>query len=287
MRRLSSVSGNGQRLDGGAMFGNAPRALWERWHAPDERNRILIACRALLVEEDERRILFETGVGAFMSPKLRERYGVEPDNHRLLESLQALGLGDEAIDIVVLSHLHFDHAGGLLEAYEEGCPARLRFPNARFLVSRDAFERAKAPHRRDRASFIEELPGLLEATGRLELLQGESSTTLGEGYRLRYSEGHTPGMMLTEIAMPGGPVVFGADLLPGRAWVHVPITMGYDRFPERLVDEKEALLDDLAARGGRLFFTHDPEVALGRVVCDPAGRFSVEEAVAELCALTA
>ncbi len=282
MGRLSSVLGNIQRLDGGAMFGNAPRAVWQRWAPPDDRNRIKLACRAALVEEDSgRRVLLEAGIGAFFPPALRERFGVEPAHHVLLDSLAQLGLSDEDIDVVVLSHLHFDHAGGVLGVWEEGRPPSLRFPNARFVVSEGAWARAKAPHARDRASFIPELQPLLEATGRLEVVGDAPSATLGSGYGFHFSDGHTPGLMLTEVASDEGPILFAADLIPGRPWVHLPITMGYDRYPERLIDEKDRILTDLLARRGRLFFTHDPLVALGRVRRDQGGRFGIVEEVPE------
>ena len=132
--------------------------------------------------------------------------------------------------------------------------------NATYVVG-GGWERALEPHPRDRASFIPELPGLLEATGSLERVVGERSEVLGDGYRMHRSDGHTPGMMLTEVETEVGPLVFCADLIPGAPWVRRAITMGYDRYPERLIDEKTALLDDLAQRSGRLFFTHDPEVA--------------------------
>ncbi len=281
-RTVSTVLGNAQRLDGGAMFGNAPKALWQRWIAPDEQNRIPLACRAMLVEETRdtgqvRRILFETGIGCFFSPKLRERFGVYESEHVLLQSLAQLGLSDADIDVVVLSHLHFDHAGGLLGAFQEGEPLRLLFPRASFVVGARAYARAVAPHARDRSSFIPELPSLLEASGRLELAEAGRSEVLGADYRLHESEGHTPGLLLVEVPSDDGPIVFGADLIPGRPWVHVPITMGYDRAPEQLVDEKQRLLEQLASRGGRLYFTHDPEVSMSRVVRDEGGRFAAGE----------
>ena len=113
-KRIWSILGNSQRLDGGAMFGNVPKAMWSQWVEPADDNSIPLACRAMLVEDDGRLILFETGVGSFFSPKLRARYGVQEDRHVLLDNLEAAGFSPDDIDIVVLSHLHFDHAGGLL-----------------------------------------------------------------------------------------------------------------------------------------------------------------------------
>ncbi len=136
MLKASSILGNSQRLDGGAMFGNAPRALWSRLSPPDELGRIPLACRALLLETSDRKVLCETGIGAFFEPALRERYGVVEAEHVLLRSLAARGLSDADVDVVVLSHLHFDHAGGLLKPYRAGSPPELCFPRAEFLVTR-------------------------------------------------------------------------------------------------------------------------------------------------------
>jgi glyoxylase-like metal-dependent hydrolase (beta-lactamase superfamily II) len=278
-KRLWSIPGNTQMLDGGSMFGNAPRPLWERWTRVDAQHRIPLACRAMLIEDAGRYLLVETGIGTFFPPAMRERYGVVEREHVLLENLEKAKVPHTAIDVVVLSHLHFDHAGGLFAPFEEGEPLRLLFPKARFVVSRAAWERAVHPHARDRASYVPELPGLLEATGRLEIVDGERSETLGPDYRLHYSEGHTPGQMLLEVQGALGPIVFGGDLVPGRPWVHLPITMGYDRFPERLIDEKKALLEDLVARSGWIFFTHDADVAMSRVVRDEKGRFCAGESL--------
>lgn len=292
--KLWSIAGNSQKLDGGSMFGNAPRAMWTKWATPDELNRIPLATRGLLATPlNGRTVLFETGIGAFFEPKLRARFGVQEDRHVLLDSLRGAGFDHTDIDVVVLSHLHFDHAGGLLAPWAEGRGPELLFPNATFVVGRDHWARATRPHARDRASFIPELPGLLEASGRLQFLDGARCEALGDAVRFHRSDGHTPGMMLAEILGPDvqggvhhGGAVFCADLVPGLPWVHVPITMGYDRYPELIIDEKQAFLADMAARGVRLFLTHDPDVALARVVRDAHGRFAAGHTAASLAART-
>ena len=288
--KLWSILGNSQKLDGGAMFGNAPRAMWEKWSSPDSENRISLACRALLASPiSGKTVLFETGIGAFFEPKLRERYGVQEDRHVLLDSLGEAGFAHEDIDVVVLSHLHFDHAGGLLAPWSEGKALELLFPNATYVVGAQHWQRALHPHPRDRASFIPELPGLLQASGRLEIVDGKYSRALGDRVRFSYSDGHTPGLMLAEIVgaeaadgQPHGGVVFCADLIPGKSWVHVPITMGYDRNAELLIDEKRAFLEDKLARNVHLFFTHDTQCALAQVTRDEKGRFGTAHEVAEL-----
>ncbi len=287
--RIDSVPGNTQRLDGGAMFGNCPKALWQRWCAPDEANRIPLACRSLLVREASgRTILFETGIGAFFGPKLRDRFGVQESEHVLLRSLEALGVQAGDVDVIVLSHLHFDHAGGLLVPYQstpegEAAPPALAFPRASYVVGEVAWQRARTPHPRDRASFIPGLCDLLEGTGRLERVKTSTSTTLGEGFSFTLSEGHTPGLMLARIADgPEGPITFMGDLIPGAPWVHLPITMGYDRYPELLIEEKRAVLERIEAAGEWIFFTHDAEVAASKVRRDERGRFSAVEAQAEI-----
>ncbi|MEN9577080.1 MAG: hypothetical protein RJA70_89 [Pseudomonadota bacterium] len=273
--KIYDVLGNSQSLDGGAMFGNAPKALWSRWYTPDPQNRIAIACRALLVDTGHQRVLLEAGIGAFFAPEMKARYGVVEEQHVLLASLAALGFSDADIDVVILSHLHFDHAGGVLQPYSEGRSPGLLFPNAKFVVGESAFGRAKQPHARDRASFIPELPTLLEESGRLVCVPDSQDliALLGPRFMFRRTNGHTPGMLHTELVGAAHRVFFCADLIPGRAWIHAPVTMGYDRFPEQLIDEKSELLRRFEAEQTWLYFTHDPAVAAARVARDASGKF--------------
>lgn len=278
--RITSVEGNRQRLDGGSMFGNAPRPIWQKWIAPDEQGRIPLACRCLLIECNGLKILCETGIGAFFEPKMAERFGVEtPDQHRLLENLKALGHAPESIDYVILSHLHFDHAGGLLPTHKEIEAGRdeLVFPRAKFIVGEVAWKRALNPHLRDRASFIPSLTGLLERSGRLILIPKDPLPAELRGQiEFIFSEGHTPGQMLTLFKGAHHPVFFCADLIPGQAWVHLPITMGYDRYPERLIEEKAELYERAVPEKWWLFYTHDPRCAASHVEKTASGKFQPE-----------
>ncbi len=279
---IECIEGNHQRLDGGAMFGNAPKALWSRWVNADEYNRVTLACRALLVRlDDGRNILFETGIGAFFDPMLKKRYGVIEEEHCLLDNLGKIGLTDNEIDIVILSHLHFDHAGGLVSAWEEGKSLKLLFPKAEFWTGEQQWQRANNPHPRDRASYINEINELLAKSGRLRLIKENGSHPLEALVEFSFSDGHTPGLMLSHIKTPAGIMVFCSDLIPGSAWVHVPICMGYDRYPELLSDEKKCLLNKLLRTKGYLFFTHDIELCIGKVHQKENGRFYVTKQLAE------
>jgi len=272
--KLISLMGNSQMLDGGAMFGNAPKALWSRWVETDDLNRMHIACRCLLVKNlDGKTVLFETGIGNFFEPKLKSRFGINEPNHVLLDSLKEQSLSHEDIDIVVLSHLHFDHAGGLLSSWQEGKEPELLFPNAQFLVSEKHWQRASNPHPRDKASFIPILHEMLQQSGRLQLVT-ESTHKLLPSVTFEYTSGHTPYMMHAIVAG----MVFCADLIPGKAWMHVPISMGYDRFPELLIDEKADFLQRHYLAKHQLFFTHDPEVAAVSIEYEN-GRYSTTDEI--------
>jgi len=265
--KFSAVEGNRQHLDGGAMFGNVPKELWKNWIAPDEKNRIPLACRSLLVQTESQNILFDVGIGAFFEPKLKARFGVFEEEHRLIGNLQSLGLEESDIDAIILSHLHFDHAGGLLPPFGE--QPRLLFPNADIYLSKAHWEHAKNPPLRERASFIPDILRLLEESPRLHLVDGDEHRDLRGLVRFTYSHGHTVGLMLSTVE----DATFVSDLIPGIPWIHLPVVMGYDRFPELTVQEKEAFLKEAVETRRRLFFTHDPTQAWSQVNLDGKNKF--------------
>ena len=275
---ITVIEGNRQYLDGGAMFGNAARVVWQKWCPPDELGRIELATRGLLIEYGDLKLLCEVGIGNFFPPRLAERYGVcDADENKLLTNLAALGVDTDAIDYVILSHLHFDHAGGLLA--EDG---KLNFPRARYLVGSKALARAATPHPRDRASFIEGMIAKLEASGRLVVVDHPRlDDVLPEQLAFIFTDGHTPGQMHTVFRGKQRKVFFAGDLIPGAAWVHLPITAGYDRFAELVIDEKRKLYEQAVAEGWLIFYMHDPRVIASQVKLEQ-GRYVAHAPLTEL-----
>lgn len=286
MIKVSSIEGNRQWLDGGSMFGNAPKTLWQRWTEVDNQGRIPLACRCLLIETEQHRILCETGIGAFFEPKLADRFGVQDkEQNQLILNLKKRGIEPEDIDYVILSHLHFDHAGGLMPSWEELQKGRadLNFPKATYIVGQKAWERAMNPHFRDKASFIPQLNQWLKESGRLFLVKNQQPPEeLNNILEFFESEGHTPGQMHTLVKGEKTKMVFAGDLIPGSAWVHLPITMGYDRYPEKLIEEKLKLYKSYTDQDLEIFFTHDPVFACGKLSVNEKGQYMTVETKGEL-----
>src|ERR687893_2823659 len=261
--RVEIVPDGEFRLDGGAMFGVVPRALWSRHAPPDDENRVRLNANCLFVDTGTERVLVETGMGDKWSARHAQMYAVGRERP-LAESVREIaGCAPEDVDIVVNTHLHFDHAGGntVLDAAGRAVPA---FPNARYFVSRAEFEHAERPHERDRASYLRENWRPLVESGQLEL-QPDSYEVV-PGLTMETVAGHSRTMQCARLER-GGRTLFGfADLVPTRAHVPAAWVMGYDLFPVETVEAKKRLLPRAAREGWLCLFYHDPAEPLGRVV---------------------
>ena len=259
------------RLDGGAMFGAVPRVLWERQRKPDEEGRIDLVGRALLLSDGERTILVDAGVGDKFDESARARFCVVTAADSELPFQWA-----ELTDIVP-THLHFDHGGGLTR-WRDGDrnEAELVAPQARVFLQEANWEHAGAPGVRERGSYLREnVEPLKEA--RLELLN--DSVEVVPGVRVRRSDGHTRGMQWLVVETTHGVVAFPSDLVPTASHLHLPWGMGYDMCAERLLEEKQAFLEEAVAGRWIVVFAHDPETPAGRVGVDARGRFVLSETV--------
>ncbi len=255
--QIDTVEAGRLRLDGGAMFGIVPRPLWERRIAPDDRNRIPLAMRCLLLRGHDRTVLVDTGLGDKADAKFRDIYGVDHAHSTLVGSLDALGVRSDDVTDVVLTHLHFDHAGGATVRTEAG-ELELAFPQAAHYVQRSQWEWAhESP--REGASFLAENLDPLDASGRLVLLDGDDAPF--PNVALHVVDGHTRGQQLVRVTDGSRSLLHAADLVPTAA--HVPLlwVMAYDVEPLKTIAEKEAVLGQAAREGWRIAFEHDPEVA--------------------------
>ncbi len=252
------------RLDGGSMFGSVPKPIWIRSHPADERNRITLAMRVLLIEGEGRRVLVDIGVGDKFAPKLVDIYAVDHGEHTLERSLAVLGLGVEDITDLVLTHLHFDHAGGATRLQAGVLTPRL--PRAHVYVQRRNWDNAQRPNPRERASYMPENYVPLMDAGVLRLWDGPQRPW--PGIELFTAEGHTRGQQLVRVSGPEGTLYFVADLIPTASHVRIPFVMGYDIAAIETMDEKRALLTRAVAEGAWICLEHDPTVALARPVAE-------------------
>jgi glyoxylase-like metal-dependent hydrolase (beta-lactamase superfamily II) len=243
------------RLDGGAMFGVVPKPLWSKTNPADDKNRIDMCMRALLLVSDKRKILIDNGVGYKMSEKLNEIYGVDHSQFTLEKELFKLGLVPDDITDVILTHLHFDHAGGSTYFNEEK-KLSLTFSNAVHYLQRRHWDWANNPSERDKASFMPENFLLIKEKGRLNLLNG--NTKIDDFIETIVINGHTPSQQMVKISDGKDTILYAADLLPMASHVHVPYIMGYDLFPLTTLDEKKKYLPIAADENWKIIFEHDP-----------------------------
>jgi glyoxylase-like metal-dependent hydrolase (beta-lactamase superfamily II) len=256
-------------LDGGAMFGVIPKPMWEKRAAPDARNRIRLAMNCLLIFAGGKRILVETGAGDKWSQKLRDVYNLE--GPRLLQGLQHYGLAAQDIDVVINTHLHFDHCGGNTRL-EKDRPVPT-FPNARYIVQRGEFEHATHPTERDRASYFAENYLPLKEANKLSLLEGDRA--VAPGVELIRVPGHTANMQCVKLSGGGKTAFAFADLVPTTAHLPLPWIMGYDLYPMTTLENKKRWIPEVVEQGWLALFVHDPLVPAGHVR-ERGGQWEVE-----------
>ena len=263
------------RLDGGAMFGVVPKPLWEKRAPADERNRITLGLRPLLVR-GTRTVMIDAGVGGKMDEKSSSIYGIDRTRN-LQNSLTAAGVGSADIDIVLASHLHIDHAGGFTIRDGAGrlVPA---FPRARYVVRTGEWEDAGRPHERNRASYLAENFAPLAEAGVLDLVPGDA--TIAPGVRVVRTGGHTMHHQIVLVESGGRTAVFAADLIPTTAHVDEAWIMGYDLYPMDTLAFKRRFVREAIEREYLVFFEHDPKVAAG-YIRERNGRKYVEPVICD------
>jgi len=257
------------RLDGGAMFGVVPRVLWEVTDPPDTKNRILMGLNCLLIKTSKENILVDTGIGDKFSPKYLDIYQVDR-SQTLLDNLRRYGFDYKDINKVVLTHLHFDHAGGNTLIDEKG-HLKATFPRAKYILQKEELEAAENPDPRSKASY---LPENWEPIRELELISGDEE--ICPGVELLLTGGHTRGHQIVKITSRGETACFLGDLIPTTSHLKVPYVMSYDLYPLDTMKFKEKVLNQALEENWLLIFEHAPRIKAG-YLREVEGKLQVEE----------
>ncbi|MBI5218412.1 MAG: MBL fold metallo-hydrolase [Bacteroidia bacterium] len=252
MNFFSIETGN-LKVDGGAMFGVVPKILWQKVYPADENNLCTCAIRSLLIDTGTKKILVDTGIGDKQDKKFFGRFSPSA-NDTLKKSLDKIGYSFDDITDVVLTHLHFDHCGGCVKYNENGL-LEIAFKNALYWCSRQQWDWAKKPNKKEKASYLDENILPIEESGRLKLI--EKNTEIYPGIFLKILYGHTEGLLSLLIKTPKNTLSFPGDLMPAAAYISLPYIAGYDIRPLETLKEKEALLRDAVENNHILFFQHD------------------------------
>lgn len=270
---LHSIQTGLFKLDGGAMFGVVPKNLWTKTNPSDDMNRIDMCTRALLLENDKKKILIDTGIGYKLSDKINKIYDVDFSHYTLEKSLKEKGLTREDITDVILTHLHFDHAGGNTY-YDEDGQLQIAFPNATYHVQKKHYYWALNPTERDKASFFPENYKILEEKQVLKFYEGESK--FDDIIKLCPVDGHTPHMQLIKASDGEQTLFYLADLIPTAGHVPLPYIMGYDLFPLTTLEEKRKYLKNISEENWTVFFEHDPHNEAAKIGFGDKGYFVKE-----------
>lgn len=244
------------KLDGGAMFGVVPKSIWNKTNPADENNLCTWAMRCLLIEDGDRLILVDNGIGNKQDEKFLRHYYLHGDD-TLDKSLKAKGFNKDDITDVFLTHLHFDHCGGSI--IREGEKLRPAFKNAFYWSNEKHWDWAVNPNDREKASFLKDNILPIQESGQLRFIADKDGVEFHEGVNIRFAYGHTDAMMLPQIQYKGRTLVYMADLLPSVGHIPLPYVMAYDMFPMKTLTEKKAFLQEAADNNYILILEHDSQ----------------------------
>jgi glyoxylase-like metal-dependent hydrolase (beta-lactamase superfamily II) len=243
------------KLDGGAMFGVVPKVIWNKINPADENNLCNWAMRCLLIEEDDKLILVDTGIGNKQDEKFLSHYYLHGEDS-LNQSIINAGFSKDDITDVFLTHLHFDHCGGAI-IKEDGI-LKPAFKNATYWSNQKHWDWAINPNQREKASFLKENILPIQESGQLKFIPNEDGFQFSTNVKVRFAYGHTEAMMLPQINFNGQTLVYMADLLPSVGHIPLPFVMSYDMFPMKTLDEKAAFLKEAEEKNYILILEHDP-----------------------------
>jgi glyoxylase-like metal-dependent hydrolase (beta-lactamase superfamily II) len=258
---IFSIVENSFKIDGGAMFGVVPKIIWERLVPSDEFNRVKLDLNLLLVKTESENVLIDAGMGDALSEKHKKIYGIEKPSE-LEKKLSELNLTPEDIDLVILTHLHADHAGGVVKLDESGKKAP-RFPNARHVVQIKEWNDAMSPDERTSATYLTENLKLLKDFDLLELIDGEDE--VAKGIKVKSTGGHTPGHQVVFIEDGNNKILWSGDIIPTASHLKIPYVASVDLFPLETMELKRKFLDMCINDGWLLAFDHDVNIKLGRL----------------------
>ncbi len=269
---LHSLESGSLMLDGGAMYGVVPKPLWERSSPADEKNRIKLVTRHLLLISDDKKIIIDTGSGKNWDEKFEKIYAIDHSTTDILTALNKLGIKREEITDVIITHLHFDHVGGAV--LFEGNRIVPTFPNATYHIQKKQFEWGLNPSDRDKASYFKDRYVPLAEEGILNRIEGE--TNFDDDMELLVMEGHTFSQQIVKISDSSNTLLYCGDLIPLSSHINLPYIMGYDLQPLVTLEEKKKLLPKAVEENWILFFEHDPEIAAATIVKSDKG-YAIKE----------
>jgi glyoxylase-like metal-dependent hydrolase (beta-lactamase superfamily II) len=262
---LTILSDGTYELDGGAMFGVVPKVLWEKRIQPDARNMLTVGTNSLLVRDGKRTVLIETGIGPKLSEKRQSFY---KNQARLMKSFEEAGVTPDEIDIVINTHLHFDHCGWNTH-YRDG-KAVATFPRARYFVQKGELEHAHEQHERDRVSYLTDNYDPLVESGQMTLLEGDAE--IAPGISVRVFPGHTRDMQVVVVRSAGTAVCYASDLIPTTHHLDPTWVMGYDLYPLTCIDNRHKFYAEAIPEKWLVVFTHDHETPWAHVEMGDKGR---------------